>query len=58
MNMFEELKAWADKWNIPYTISEYSIPDCIDIDFDSQTSVEPTFSYNKRTGDYAWYGGD
>jgi hypothetical protein len=56
MNMVEELKAWADKWNIPYDRAEDDI--CIRIWFDSVTSSDPIFSYHKPTGSYAWYGGD
>lgn len=56
MDKFEELKAWAEKWNI-----SYSIKDCgthMEILFDSQTYCDPIFSCNKETGDYIWYGGD
>ena len=56
MNMFEELKAWADKWKVPYSIREYD--QMIYIDFDTQTYGIPCFSYNKVTGDFTWYGGD
>lgn len=56
MNMFEELKAWAEKWNIPHKVVE---GDCCDeIYFDSCTYCDPLLSYNKETGDYCWYGGD
>ena len=37
MNMFEELKAWADKWHIPYEISEYE--DCLYITFDIEINA-------------------
>ena len=56
MEKFEELKAWADKWDIPYEISEYE--DCLYIAFDSITWCDAMFSCNKKTGDYVWYGGD
>lgn len=56
MDMFEELKAWADKWNVQYCVSENE--SCSDIYFVSQTYFNPVFSYNKETGDFAWYGGD
>lgn len=56
MNMFEELKAWADKWNVQYTIREYG--QMVYIEFDAQTYGIPQFSYNKETGDFLWYGGD
>ena len=56
MNMLEELKAWADKWNIPHAWSEDD--ECVRIWFDSATSEDPMFSYHKSTGSHAWYGGD
>lgn len=56
MEKFEELKAWADKWHIDYKINEYE--DCIYIIFDSISYGDATFSCNKKTGDYTWYGGD
>jgi hypothetical protein len=56
MNMIEELKAWADKWNIPYAWIEDD--ERIRIWFDSVTKGEPMFSYHKSTGSHAWYGGD
>lgn len=54
--MFEELKAWAEKWDISHTITEDN--DCIRISFDSDTWEDPMFSYHKPTGSHAWYGGD
>jgi hypothetical protein len=56
MNMFEELKVWADKWKVPYKIREHS--NMVYIEFDAQTYGIPQFSYNKETGDFLWYGGD
>ena len=58
MNMFEELRAWADKHNVQYCIKKFG--HVLDIEFDSQgqTSVDATFSYNTETGDFTWYGGD
>lgn len=56
MNMFEELKAWAEKWNVTHTITENS--KCIEIMFDSATYSNPMLSYNKETGNYTWYGGE
>lgn len=56
MNMFDELKAWADKWNIQYTIRDYG--SIVYIEFDTQTYGIPQFSYNRETGSYLWYGGD
>lgn len=56
MNIFEELKTWADKWKVQYTIRDYGTT--VYIDFDTQTYGIPSFSYNKNTGDFIWYGGD
>ena len=56
MDVFEELKAWADKHNVKYTTREYY--PVVYIEFDAQTYGIPQFSYNKETGDFAWYGGD
>jgi hypothetical protein len=56
MNMIEELKAWADKWEVGYSVSD--IDGNVQIRFDSITWSDPIFSYNKETGRYVWYGGD
>lgn len=59
MNMYEELKAWADKWGIPYV--EILANDKIGVNslkFDSDTDLPAEFRYNINTGDYAWFGGD
>jgi hypothetical protein len=56
MNMFEELKAWADKWNVSYTMKEDE--DKINIYFESASWSDATFSYYKDTGLFIWYGGD
>ena len=56
-DMFEELKAWADKWKVPYRTGKYDAV-MVHIDFEAETYGTPTFSYNKETGDFAWYGGD
>ena len=61
-DMFEELKAWADKWKVPYCARECDAVMAY-IDFEAETCgippfLYPTFSYNKETGDFAWYGGD
>lgn len=56
MDMFEELRAWAEKWNIPHAITEDE--ECIRIGFDSVTYEDPMFSYNKTADSFAWYGGD
>lgn len=56
MNMFEELKAWADKWGAGYYIREDE--HTIHIYFYGQSCSDAEFSYNKKTGDYCWFGGD
>ena len=56
-NMFNELKAWAEKWNIPHKIYRND-EDIEEISFDSITYYDATLSYNKKTGDFTWYGGD
>ena len=61
MNMFEELRAWADKWKVPYSVRKYeqeNYGQVIYIDFDTETYGVPRFSYNTETGNFAWYGGD
>ena len=55
MNMFEELKAWADKYNVKHTIRDYG--NLVYIEFDAQSYGITQFSYNKETGDLQWYGG-
>lgn len=56
MNMFEELKAWADKWKIPYGIRSNGIT--TEIYFISASPVDACFSINNISGEGAWYGGD
>ena len=56
MNMFEELKAWADKWNVGYTAEEDHT--YVTIIFNSPDSMKPAFVYGKETGEFIWYGGD
>ena len=56
MDMLEDLKLWADRWKVPYTIQECGKIVCID--FASVTSLDATFSYNTETGNFVWYGGD
>ena len=59
MNMYEELKAWADKWGVKYTVSEpteqwpYYV-----IAFDCCDYQEPTFHYNPKDGWNFWHGGE
>ena len=58
MNMYEELKAWADKWGVKYECVENADNHCCDISFDGPTYDQATFSYNTETKDYTWFGGD
>ena len=59
MDMFEELKAWADKWGIKYEVSEPTdkwvfksiVFNCLDYQ-------EPTFNYNPSDGHHYWTGGE
>ena len=56
MNMFEELKIWADKWGVKYNVYEqgsYQV-----ITFDCSDNSEPTFNYDKETGWGFWQGGE
>jgi hypothetical protein len=59
MNMFDELKAWADKWGVKY---EEKLADeqwvCHRLYFDSETYYPAEFQYNPETGTFSWYGGD
>ena len=56
MDMFDELKAWADKWKVPYKAGEHD--GWKEISFDSITYDDATMCYNSITGEYTWYGGD
>ena len=56
MNMVEELKAWADKWNIPYREGENEI--FTTISFISAIDMDAMFCVHKETGHGVWYGGD
>ena len=59
MNIYEELKAWADKQGVAYTEKPATKKWPIDyIEFDSMTWRPATFSFNPKTGDHAWYGGE
>ena len=58
MNMYEELKAWADKWGVKYDCTENSSNHYCDISFEGGTYSYATFSYNTETKEYTWYGGD
>ena len=59
MNMYEELKAWADKWGIPYTEILANDKRAVNtLKFDSMTDFPAEFQYTPDTGDYAWFGGD
>lgn len=56
MDMFDELKAWADKWKVPCKVTEHDV--WKEISFDSITYDDAAMSYNSSTGEYTWYGGD
>ena len=59
MNMFDELKAWADKWGVPYIERSANENQSVNtLTFDSATYYPATFDYDPKTGDYNWYGGD
>jgi hypothetical protein len=59
MNMYEELKAWADKWGIPYTETLADDKRAVNtLVFDSVTDLPAEFHYNPNTGEYNWFGGD
>ena len=59
MNMYEELKVWADKWGVKYTeylaSGKYSF-NCLY--FDSMDYQEPSFEYDPKTDEYRWRGGE
>lgn len=58
-NMYDELKAWADKWGVPYREKLANETWAVhQLYFDSITYIDATFCYNPETGDYDWYGGD
>lgn len=59
--MYEELKAWADKWNIVYTEENYNGELCIRFDGEIFTDAtygkgKISFEYNSKTGGYEWSG--
>ena len=59
MNMYEELKAWADKWGVKYKekpADEHWV--CHRLCFESETYYPAELQYNPKTGDFSWYGGD
>ena len=60
MNMFDELKAWADKWGVPYVVETLADENCAVniLKFDSITYNPAEFHYGPKTGVYIWYGGD
>lgn len=59
MNMYDELKAWADKWGVKYT---ETLADenwvCHKLCFESETYYPAEFQYNPETGALSIYGGD
>ncbi len=59
MNMYEELKAWADKWGVKYTEELANEKWCCHrLCFESETYYPAELQYNPKTGDFSWYGGD
>lgn len=59
MDMYEELKAWADKWGVKYT--EYPASEkwmFKSLYFESIDYQEPAFEYDPKTGEYRWRGGE
>ena len=56
MEKLNELKAWANKWGIPYREEENE--NFVEIYFVGQSYTDAMFSVNKETGSCAWYGGD
>ena len=59
MNMYEELKAWADKWGVKYTerlADEFWAYN--KLIFESITELPAEFNYDPKTKDFDWYGGD
>ena len=55
MEKVNELKAWADKWNIPYKEEDSEM--FITISFISATDMDAMFCVYKESGNGAWYGG-
>ena len=55
MNMYEELKAWADKWGVKYDCAENSSNHYCDISFEGGTYSFATFSFsfNNHGKDYS-----
>lgn len=59
MNMYEELKDWADKWGVKYTESKANENWALDmICFECADYQDPAFGYNPKTGHFTWYGGE
>ena len=63
MNMFDELKAWADKWHIPYSIEEGLLPEEKEIIFwggvHTNSAYEPgmlCFTYYPKQNRGVWSG--
>ena len=59
MNMFEELKAWADRWGVKYEEKPASemFPEA-EIIFESGSYYWPSFIYHPEHKTYRWYGGE
>ncbi len=59
MNMYDELKAWADKWGIKYTEFQANEHWALNmIYFTCNDYQEPAFVYDPKTGHHTWYGGE
>ena len=59
MDMFEELKAWADKWGIQYEAFEPTGKwPFKSIVFSCGDYQEPAFHYNPNDGHRYWTGGE
>lgn len=57
--MFDELKAWAEKWGIKYKLSDPTEKwPYQGISFDCCDYQEPTFQYNPTDGWNFWQGGE
>ena len=56
MNMYEELKAWADKWGVEYReVHASEMSPNAGLVFNSLSYYPAVFEYHKT---FAWYGGN
>lgn len=59
LTMFDELKAWAEKWNIKHKLSDPTEKwPYQSISFDCCDYQEPTFQYNPTDSSNFWQGGE